>query len=250
MTATPPLVQAVLQAEQDMRVQLAMIFGAQEEGGLYGPWGTTPSGPAVGDYGHSYGPYQINLPYHPGVTPEQAANPTFAVGYMRRAYEKAVASIPDSLWRTNPELATEEAAVAAERPAQPYIDSHGQAQVDQAYERAMKLLGNSSGASSNGPSISSGVYQQGTARVTDASLTGGVGKVLGGTALDFLNPLAGVFGAGDLKDLVERGALIILGALLMIVGLIMLVKDTSAGKEAVGGAKDAVAAAGVAAVAA
>lgn len=245
--AQPPLLAAIQQTSQDLRVQLAMIFGSMEEGGFTGPWGTTPAGPSVGDYGHSYGPFQLNLPYHPGVTPQQAADPYFAAGFMRNAYTNAVNAIPDSLWKSNPALATEEAAVAAERPAQPYLDSRGAAQVAQTYDKAIQVLQGTGATAGSAPGVSSGVYvqqpgqQAGTAYAQPASLTGGVTHFLTGG-------LADMFHASGIQDMVERGALIVLGALLIIVGLVMLVKDSNvqqAASQVAGGGGGKAGAAGV-----
>src|SRR6266567_3344693 len=57
---------AVYAATPNQNTRIAMILGALLEGGsLNGPW-------AVGDNGTSFGPWQIHLPAHPGVSAAQA----------------------------------------------------------------------------------------------------------------------------------------------------------------------------------
>lgn len=129
-----PVVSAVEKVTTDWRTRLSMIMGAGLEGGL----GSTFN---PGDQGTSFGPFQIHLPAHPGVSAAEANNPSWAARYMLGSYQSAVARVPQSLWKSNPELAAEQAAVAAERPAQPYIQSRGQAAVDSAYKTAGASLG-------------------------------------------------------------------------------------------------------------
>ena len=129
--------EAVLGVSPDWRVRLAMLMGSRMEGG-WDPstWLTNP-----GDNGHSFGPFQINLPFHPDIDQAGAVDPATAAAYMVGAYTDAVAAIPGSLWSTNPEQAGEEAAVGAERPAVPYYASQGSGAVDAAYNAAQAVLG-------------------------------------------------------------------------------------------------------------
>ena len=93
-----PLIQAIMAATDDPRVQLSMIVGAMVEGGgLEGPWGR-------GDAGAAAGPYQIH-----GLPPEQAEDAARAVQFMmnehvggQATYPVAVAAIPDEMWQTDP----------------------------------------------------------------------------------------------------------------------------------------------------
>ncbi|WP_207309614.1 hypothetical protein, partial [Streptomyces kasugaensis] len=106
------VVQAILDATKDPHVRESMLLGSR----LESSW--NPG--AVGDNGTSFGPFQIHLPAHPGVTAAQAQNPAWATRYMLSAYQRGAAAQPESLWRSNPEQAAEQAAVAAEAPAQSY----------------------------------------------------------------------------------------------------------------------------------
>lgn len=123
MSPGASVVTEILAQAPSEQVAESMLLGSSFEGG----WGPSFG---VGDQGHSYGPFQINLPYHPGVTAAQADDPKFATSYMLPAYEAGVASVPADEWQSNPELAAEQAAVAAERPARSYLDSYGQQALD------------------------------------------------------------------------------------------------------------------------
>jgi len=95
----------------DSHTRLAMIMGS----GLESSWS-----PATGDHGTSFGPFQIHLPAHPGVSASEAKDPTFAVRYMLPSYEAGVAKVADSLWQSDPKSAAALAAFYAERPANMY----------------------------------------------------------------------------------------------------------------------------------
>lgn len=68
-------------------VKRAMLMGSLLEGGWYSPY------PKAGGAEESYGPFQINLPYHPGVTIDKANDPGFATQYMLANYVRAVESV-------------------------------------------------------------------------------------------------------------------------------------------------------------
>ncbi|MER5542477.1 hypothetical protein ABT072_08460 [Streptomyces sp. NPDC002589] len=127
------MVQAILDATSDPRVRESMLLGSR----LESSW--NPS--SVGDQGTSFGPFQIHLPAHPGVTADQAQNPAWATRYMLSAYQRGAAAQPDSLWRTNPEQAAEQAAVAAEAPAQSYYAAEGAQSVNAAWRATVGALG-------------------------------------------------------------------------------------------------------------
>jgi len=115
----------------DPRVELAMKLGAMLEGGRWqAPW-------PVGDSGTSFGPFQIHLPAHPGVTRAEAEDPAFAVRYMLPEYQAAVKQITDESWARDPKNAAALAAFKAERPEVMYP----QARIDAAYRRAVGLAG-------------------------------------------------------------------------------------------------------------
>lgn len=98
----------------DPRVRTSMLMGALLEGGaLNGPW-------RPGDNGTSFGPFQIHLPAHPGVSRAQAENPAFAVAYMLPAYAGGVARSDPYSWNIDVPGAAATAAFYAERPARMY----------------------------------------------------------------------------------------------------------------------------------
>jgi hypothetical protein len=134
---TNAVVDAITSQVSNARVQLALLMGSQLEGG---------QGPTFnpGDQGTSFGPFQIHLPAHPGVTAAEADNPAFAVSYMKGAYTSAAAKVSDSLWKSNPAAAAEQTVFLAERPAQDYVTSRGAATVTSAFNKAVTELPTSS----------------------------------------------------------------------------------------------------------
>ncbi len=212
---------AVQSASTNDRVRLSMELGALlESGSLSGPFG-------VGDQGHSYGPFQINLPYHPGVTAAQAIDPSFAASYMEAAYEAAVNSIPDALWKSNPEQAAEQAAVIAERPAVDYYSSHGVAAVDAAYGQAIQSLGFASfGGGGSSPLDIPG------------QVVGAVGSLPGvSTVTDLLNPanwLEDAVKAFITSGIVLRAVLMGSGLIILFIGLSQISKGDQTAAQTVG----------------
>lgn len=127
-----PVVDAILGTTKDPSVREAMLVGSYLESG----WNPR----AVGDSGHSFGAFQINLPSHPGVSSTQASDPKWAADYMYGQYVSAVFRVNPSLWITDPEQAAEKAAYFAERPAQDYYVSRGASAVDQAWANTVSVL--------------------------------------------------------------------------------------------------------------
>lgn len=126
-----PVADAIFKATNDVRVRQAMLLGSNLESSF--------NLTAAGDQGTSFGPFQIHLPAHPGVTKAQAEDATFAVGYMLPAYA-AAATAQGQLWGTNGELAAEQTAVAAERPARNYFASQGQKTVDAKWAQVQQIM--------------------------------------------------------------------------------------------------------------
>ncbi len=232
-TGTPDTVAAQVNAQTtDARVRLALLMAPFLEGGGSNPLGA--GGWGVGDNGHSFGPYQINLPFHPSMNQQTATDPAAAVAYMLPAYTNAVNAQPASLWQTNPERAAEQAIQAAENPATDYYSSHGASSVHSAYTAALAAVGNPSTGGTGpviGPPTGLGT---GTPAPSSDSL-GGLGPLgpltpfglLPGLASGSLGSAAGSV-AGSLLGPVERfvanGALIILGVIVAIVALVLLAK--------------------------
>lgn len=104
---------AIDRAAPNERVQLAMLVGAYLESG----W--RPN--AVGDHGHSHGPFQINLPFHPGVSVAEATDPDWAVAYMLGPYTACAAQEPAAAWRLDAKNAAARTARCAEKPARMYL---------------------------------------------------------------------------------------------------------------------------------
>lgn len=139
--------EAILAATPDPRVRLAMLMGSRLEGG----WGPTYD---AGDSGGSTGPYQINhnAGMHSDISVADTLDPVKATDYMLGEYTAAVTQgghnrpAPDpSLWSTNPELAGEMTAAAAEGPQVDYFQGQGQGAVDAAYNSARAVLGGQTG---------------------------------------------------------------------------------------------------------
>jgi hypothetical protein len=166
-------------------VNAAMRLGALLEGGSLGP------GPfGVGDSGHSHGPFQINDLYHSDITAAAAEDPAAAVQYMLPSYEGALRKVPLSLWKSDPELAAEQTAFFAERPAQDYITRFGQSTVDQKWQTATGVPPTTGGGAGGG--------QSGWSKAWDTFT-----KTLG-VGLDLSNPVAGAVdvagGAANFAD--------------------------------------------------
>lgn len=211
MANQPPVVTAVRTEVQNPQVQAAMLLGSSYEAG----WGP---GFAVGDQGTSFGPYQMHeggALSATGLTPAQAEDPRAATLAMEPYYESGVSKVPQSLWSSNPSLAAEEAAVYAESPAQSYLSSYGQSSLNSHWSAVQAAM--------NGQSVSS----PGTAGGQNANLTsfGNTSPIPGlpswlGNALNWV----GVGIPSDVTDYLERGALIVFGAVLIIVGLVVLAR--------------------------
>lgn len=129
---TNPVLQAIESVSSDPRIVEAELLGARLESG----WNAN----AVGDNGTSFGPFQIHTPVHPDITPAQAEDPATAAAYIEPAYAAGVASVPASLWSSNPEQAAEMAAFAAERPAQDYFATAGASGVGAAWQAVTAAL--------------------------------------------------------------------------------------------------------------
>ena len=127
----PPVVAAIFAATPNSAVRQAMLLGSD----LESSWNDN----AVGDQGTSFGPFQIHLPAHPGVTAAEAEDPNFAARYMEPAYRAGAAAQGD-LWGTDPERAAEQAAFMAERPAQTYYASDGVAVVNQKWSQVQAVM--------------------------------------------------------------------------------------------------------------
>lgn len=154
----------------------------------------------VGDNGTSFGPFQMHIGGEltaQGGTPAQAKDPVWAAQHMLGAYTRGVNRVSSSLWSTDPERAAETAAYYAEVPAQDYYASQGQARVDQAWKVTESFLGGN------------GV----------PNYTGTPGTQNAGITSSILDKLLSLFGVPDIKDLAERGGLIIFGGILVLVGL-------------------------------
>jgi hypothetical protein len=228
-----PVVDAILNGTTNVEVRDAMLVGSYLESG----WSPT----AVGDQGTSFGPFQMHIGgalTAAGGTPADAENPTWAVQNMLAAYEQGVQSVDASLWSSNPELASEEAAVAAERPTESYIASQGQSRVDAAWSATQSALKgvvstpgspNGSGASATTTGVNIGSIMQQIEQgllgglgstATGGATSSGLGGLFGSLASWFL----GQFGVNSVKDAAIRLGLILLGAILIIVGINAMVK--------------------------
>lgn len=229
--ADSPVVAAIVAATNDIRVREAMLLGSSMEGG----WGPTYG---VGDGGHSHGPYQINAPFHPDISVAGALDPKASTAYMLPRYQTAVNAQSSSLWGSNPELAAEQAAVAAERPARSYIASNGQKTVDAKWAQVQGAL------SSNLPTAQSPV---------DTVLGGALPAPFNGIA-DAVSSIATTF--TDIGKAVDTIMVFIttklflpstwarvlafnVGAMLILVGLWLFFSQPGASADAAGGATKA-----------
>jgi hypothetical protein len=107
---------------QDERTRMAMKAAAAMESGWQPGKGWAQKNPNA----PAYGPFQIYLPAHRGVTPEQANDPEFAVRYMLPTFQEAVRRVPDAMWQQNPVMAAVTAAYYAEKPERFYTPQQQQ----------------------------------------------------------------------------------------------------------------------------
>lgn|GEM_PF-2733489 len=136
-TGTAPIGTALLQAikydaydtKHNVNLTLAMLGGSHLESG----WNTNAVGAG------SYGPWQIQLSTHPDVTKAQALDPAFSTNYMLPAYVAGMKNVDPTLWSLDPELAMEQTAYNAERPAKRYSDGR-QADVHAAFLASVKAM--------------------------------------------------------------------------------------------------------------
>lgn len=196
---TNPVVSAILGVSSDNEVRAAMLMGSWFESS----WNenATESGGGGGE-----GAFQLS-PGGPTHTSAQAFSPSASASIMLSAYEAAVKSIPQSLWTSNPEMAAEEAAVAAEKPQQSYLSSYGQNAVNTAWSNTESALGGNSTFTSSG----------------DSSTQTSPGGIAGD--LESL-------GVTSLSGTVERLGLIVLGAILILVGIWKMVGSGVSGSPA------------------
>lgn len=211
MSANDPRVpQAIMQVTNDPRIREAMMVGSYLE--------TTWDPTSVGDQGTSFGPFQMHIGGEltaQGGTPSQAQDPVWAAQHMLASYTRGVNRVSASLWQSDPARAAEQAAVFAEVPAQDYYATQGASRVSQAWAATQKALGGSAGS---------------TLPAINIPGLGGIPGVGGG---DILSSLLSLFGISDIKDLAERGGLIIFGAILVFVGLFVATKSEGKVKETI-----------------
>lgn len=227
----PPdtVIAQILAQAPDIETAEAMLLGSSYEGG----WGPTF---AVGDQGTSFGPFQMHeggALTSSGLTPQQAQDPHDAVAAMLPAYE-ATSKAQGALWQTNPSLAAEQAATAAERPAESYVDNYG-AQSLQDHWNAVQGVVTGAPLSSSATSWSSG--GSGVQSAGLVSYTGTQGSSVGtaGTVLSyldgFLNPkISAVPGIINLftginpivsavATIADRAVMIVVGVGLVYIGV-------------------------------
>lgn len=189
------LTDAINNATTNAQVRLAMLTGAGLEGGsLSGPW-------QPGDQGTSFGPFQIHLPAHTGVTATQASDPNFAVKYMLPAYQQAVAQVGAKLWASDPQQAAAQAAYIAERPAQMYDPTR----VTTAFAQAI--------AAQTQPTT--GVTNTSTNALPDITIS-----LPGGGTTSIPNPLNALAGG------LARAFFLIVGILIIVIGLWLMVQGS------------------------
>lgn len=204
MADTPPV---ILADTTNTRLRESMLLGSSLEGGWTSPY-------PVGDHGTSFGPFQLHRGGaldSLGGTPQQASDPKWAVKAMMPRYQNAANQISEQQWRNNPEVAAEQTARIAEAPAQDYFSSQGRQAVDMKWNGVQGVLHGKKGI----PGMP-----------TDANLTsaGDGGGNTGGLAQLLLGTLSGSLpgGGGGFTDIIERGGLIVFGAMLILVGILVL----------------------------
>jgi hypothetical protein len=170
---------------------------------------------AVGDNGHSFGPFQIYLVAHPNVTAAQAADPTWAAKFMLPAYQAGVAKVQPGLWSSDPALAAAQAAFNAEHPAKMYSG------YEQKWSQVQAAL---NGADISGP-------------VTGAATTGGGGGGLLSDPFGINSAVTGVetsftHGLMTLANMIVFFMAASSGAILFLTGVALIFWGTPMGQRA------------------
>lgn len=222
-TGSAPVADAILAATTDANTRLSMLVGSALEGG----WGPNYG---VGDAGHSYGPYQINMPYHPEISRAAAIDPTAATAWALPRYQAAVAAISPAQWSANPKGSAELAAYSAEQPAQIYHVARGQGAVDDAYARSVGVL---SGTTSTTSPVDLGnvqlaAYVPGTTIHIPGTGPGGSlvpswadpAAVTGAVGQGLLSVLGAV--VAPLKSYLENSVLVVFGLIAVLVGIVII----------------------------
>jgi hypothetical protein len=237
------VVNAILGVTQNLEVRESMLVGSYLESG----WNQT----AVGDQGTSFGPFQMHVGgslTSAGGTPALAENPIWAAQHMLDAYQNAAATVPGSTWAGNPELAAEEAAVIAERPAESYYQSQGSSRVNEAWvatQGALKGKVSTAGtpnsaiiSAANSAAAGVATLAGGTTAATTANLPfpGGALDPLNWPAIAANKALSGIEGEVTklwkdvevkAKDWAIRLGLIILGVIILYAGLNSMLKPSA-----------------------
>ncbi len=130
------MVSAIESATGSEQVREAMALGSWMES-RWDPTALQSGGPGVGAF-------QFSPPSAWGLTVAEAENPTDAVKAILPSYTSAVSQVGTSAWQANAELASEEAAVLAERPATSYYTSQGTSTVNAGWAATLQALGLSS----------------------------------------------------------------------------------------------------------
>lgn len=202
------IVSAILAATTNAQLRAAMLMGARLESG----WNLQ----AVGDQGSSFGPFQIHLPAHPGVSSGQAQDAGWATAYMMPAYQAGVNKVASGLWASDPAQAAALAAFYAERPAKMYGTSNYQADwvfVQQALQG--QDVGAASGFSPLGGAVAGGASDAAAGVSGASAVTTGI--VPSTTTIE-----------RDVSDVLNYGwmaGIILGGVILMSMGIVILMKE-------------------------
>lgn len=199
-----PVVDAIMGATSDPHLRASMLMGTK----LESSWNPN----AVGDSGWSFGPYQIYLKAHPAVTPQQAKDPVWSTNYMMPSYKKALGSVSQSLWSSNPALAAATVAFKAERPKVMYASG----KISSSWPDVQKAL---NGQSVAGP-------------VTGTDNTVGGGSAPGSDFLGIQSAITDmqndfIIGIMKAANFVLFFAAVLFGGSLMLAGFILLFRQTS-----------------------
>lgn len=193
---------AILAATTDAKLRAAMLMGSRLESGQ--------NVNAVGDNGSSFGPFQIHLPAHPGVSAAEAQNPQWAVHYMLPSYQAGVARVPATLWASDPAQAAATAAFYAERPAKMYSAAN--------YNADWKIV--SQELNGQGVGAASGFTPLGGADAAGS----GLGSTPAATSASIFNESDWERNISDVLNYLYMGLIVAGGLVIMTVGLFMLMR--------------------------
>lgn len=128
-----PVVSAILDRTGTTKIREAMALGSW----LESKWVDTATTSRLTEYG----PYQIDLRKHTGVTKTDAESPVWSTNWAYPYYERAANQVAAGLWKANPKSAAEDAARIAQTAFGTSFTSPSAGTLTSGWEEVLGVLG-------------------------------------------------------------------------------------------------------------